>query len=184
MSEKQVVSLEQQLAGNISRRRLLLGGAGALGALTLARAPGALATVERASNSKSIAFAQPDTSAGVYPLLLKGAKAGASKRGYELLESHANHQLDNQVNEINTWIAQEIGGMIVLPLDNNAMLPLIQKAHDKQREVPRLLRQGFARDGRLGHLQQPSGRPARRHRCRPLGEPSARWQGEGRAADS
>ena len=104
MSEKQDVSLEQQLAGNISRRRLLLGGAGALGALTLARAPGALATVERASNSKSIAFAQPDTSAGVYPLLLKGAKAGASKRGYELLESHANHQLDNQVNEINTWI--------------------------------------------------------------------------------
>ena len=129
MSEKHDVSLEQQLAGNISRRRLLLGGAGALGALTLARAPGALATVERASNSKSIAFAQPDTSAGVYPLLLKGAKAGASKRGYELLESHANHQLDNQVNEINTWIAQEIGGMIVLPLDNNAMLPLIQKAH-------------------------------------------------------
>ena len=47
-----------------------------------------------------------------------------------MLESHANHQLDNQVNEINTWIGQKIGGIIVLPLDNNAMLPLIQKAHD------------------------------------------------------
>jgi hypothetical protein len=50
MSEKHDVSLEQQLAGSISRRRLLLGGAGALGALTLARAPGALATVQSASN--------------------------------------------------------------------------------------------------------------------------------------
>ena len=115
-----------------------------------------MATVERASNSKTIAFAQPDTSAGVYPLLLKGAKAGASKRGYELLESHANHQLDNQVNEINTWIARN-RWMIVLPLDNNAMLPLIKKARDENVKASRLLRQGFARDGRLGHLQQPSG---------------------------
>ena len=46
-----------------------------------------------------------------------------------MLESHANSKLDAQVNEINTWIGQKIGGMMVLPLDNNAMVPLIQKAH-------------------------------------------------------
>jgi ABC-type sugar transport system substrate-binding protein len=51
-------------------------------------------------------------------------------RGYEILESHANSQLSAQVNEINTWIGQQIGGIIVLPLDNQAMLPLIKKAHD------------------------------------------------------
>ena len=44
-------------------------------------------------------------------------------------ESHANAKLDNQLSEINTWIAQGVGGIIVLPLDNNAMLPLIKKAH-------------------------------------------------------
>ena len=38
-----------------------------------------------------------------------------------MLQSHANGKLDAQVNEINTWIAQGIGGIIVLPLDNNAM---------------------------------------------------------------
>jgi ABC-type sugar transport system substrate-binding protein len=112
----------------VDRRKFIVGAAGAAAGLAL---PGnVLAYVSRAGNSKTIAFAQPDTSASVYPLLLKGAKSEADKRGYTLLESHANHQLDNQVNEINTWIGQKIGGMIVLPLDNNAMLPLIKRAHD------------------------------------------------------
>ena len=120
--------LEELVSRPIDRRKFILGAAGAAAGLAL---PGsALARLSVAANSKTIAFAQPDTSASVYPLLLKGAKQEASKRGYQLLESHANHQLDAQVNELNTWIAQGIGGVIVLPLDNNAMLPLIKKAHD------------------------------------------------------
>ena len=112
----------------VDRRKFVAGAAAGAAGLAF---PGKLfAYANRSSNSKTIAFAQPDTSASVYPLLLKGAKQEAAKRGYQLLESHANHQLDAQVNELNTWIAQGIGGVIVLPLDNNAMLPLIQKAHD------------------------------------------------------
>jgi ABC-type sugar transport system substrate-binding protein len=115
----------------LDRRRLLAGGAGMLGAalaggsLPLAAAARPL----RAMNTKQIAFAQPDTAFAGYPLLLQGAKAVGSKRGYEILESHANSKLDAQVNELNTWIGEGIGGVIVLPLDNNAMLPLIKKAH-------------------------------------------------------
>jgi ABC-type sugar transport system substrate-binding protein len=112
----------------VDRRTLIAGAAGAAAALAF---PGKLyAYVNRQANSKEVAFAQPDTSFAGYPLLLHGAKQEASSRGYQLLESHANHQLDAQVNEINTWIGQKIGGIIVLPLDNNAMLPLIKKAHD------------------------------------------------------
>jgi ribose transport system substrate-binding protein len=119
--------LEKLVSRPIDRRRFVLGAAGLAAGLAL---PGAaFGRAERAANSKTIAFAQPDTSASVYPLLLKGAKEMASKRGYELLQSHANGQLDAQVNELNTWIAQGIGGVIVLPLDNNAMAPLIEKAH-------------------------------------------------------
>ena len=120
--------LEELVSRTVDRRKFILGAAGAAAGLAL---PGsALARLSGGANSKTIAFAQPDTSASVYPLLLKGAKQEAAKRGYQLLESHANHQLDAQVNELNTWIAQGIGGVIVLPLDNNAMLPLIKKAHD------------------------------------------------------
>ncbi|TML84295.1 MAG: substrate-binding domain-containing protein [Actinobacteria bacterium] len=117
--------LDELVSRTVDRRKFVLGVAGVAAGLAL---PGS--ALARFSNSKTIAFAQPDTSAGVYPLLLKGAKSEAAKRGYDLLESHANHQLDNQVNELNTWIGQGIGGVIVLPLDNNAMLPLIKKAHD------------------------------------------------------
>ena len=110
----------------IDRRKFVAGAAATAGALAF---PGQIfARVTRGSNSKAVAFAQPDTSFAGYPLLLHGAKAEASKRGYQLLESHANHQLDAQVNELNTWIGQGIGGVIVLPLDNNAMAPLIKKA--------------------------------------------------------
>jgi ribose transport system substrate-binding protein len=119
--------LEELLTRATDRRKFILGAAGVAAGLALPSS--ALARLGLSSNSKTIAFAQPDTSASVYPLLLKGAKAEAKKRGYQLLESHANHQLDAQVNELNTWIGQGIGGVIVLPLDNNAMLPLIKKAH-------------------------------------------------------
>ena len=120
--------LDELVARSLDRRKFIRGAAGVAAGLAL---PGsAFARFSAGSNSKTIAFAQPDTSASVYPLLLKGAKQEASKRGYQLLESHANHQLDAQVNELNTWIGQGIGGVIVLPLDNNAMLPLIKKAHD------------------------------------------------------
>ena len=62
---------------------------------------GARPPTQSLANSKTIAFAQPDTTfASVYPLLLKGAKQEAIKRGYQVLQSHANQQLDAQVQEI------------------------------------------------------------------------------------
>jgi ribose transport system substrate-binding protein len=128
MPDTQDRPLDAAATRRVNRRTFVLGGAGTLGALALGRTGSAFAYVNRRANTKQVAFAQPDTSFAGYPLLLKGAKDEASKRGYDLLESHANHQLDAQVSEINTWIAQGIGGIIVLPLDNNAMLPLIKKA--------------------------------------------------------
>ena len=129
MSESHERPHDGLISRSVSRRKFLAGGAGAIGALGLSGATPAFAYINRASNSKQIAFAQPDTAFSGYPLLLKGVTDYATSRGYQVLESHANSQLSAQVNEINTWIAQGIGGVIVLPLDNNAMLPLIQKAH-------------------------------------------------------
>jgi ribose transport system substrate-binding protein len=129
MSKKHESPLEERISRPVSRRGFVAGTAGTLGALALGRTGSAFAFVNRASNTKQIAFAQPDTAFAGYPLLLKGVQDYAKSRGYEVLQSHANSKLDAQVSEINTWIAQGIGGIIVLPLDNNAMLPLIKKAH-------------------------------------------------------
>jgi ribose transport system substrate-binding protein len=121
---------------HIGRRRFLAGAAGlaAIAGLGTACSTGAKSSTSTSGasggNRKKIAFAQPDTSFAGYPLLLHGARQEGQSRGYQILESRANAKLDAQVSEINTWIGQQIGGIMVLPLDNNAMAPLIKKAHD------------------------------------------------------
>jgi ABC-type sugar transport system substrate-binding protein len=120
---------------SISRRALIGGMAfgGAAVGLGMAGRAGAAATapfqLTAAAQSKKIAFSQPDTSASIWQPLMAGARDAAAKRGYELLVSHSNSQLDAQLAEIETWIAEGIAGIIVLPLDNNSLGPLIAKAH-------------------------------------------------------
>ena len=80
-------------------------------------------------NRKKIGFSQPDTSASIWAPLMPGAQQECQARGYELLESHANSQLDAQLSEIQTWIAEGVGAIVALPLDNNAIIPLINSAH-------------------------------------------------------
>ena len=82
-------------------------------------------------NRKKIGFSQPDTSASIWGPLMLGAKQECQARGYELLESHANSQLSGQISEIQTWIAEGVGAIVALPLDNNAVIPLIKSAHAK-----------------------------------------------------
>jgi ribose transport system substrate-binding protein len=75
-----------------------------------------------------IAFGQPDRGAAVYPPLIAGAKEEAAKRGYEVVESFSAGSVDKQVAEINTWIAQKLKGIVVLPQDEKAIAPLAAKA--------------------------------------------------------
>lgn len=83
---------------------------------------------DNGGNKGRIAFGQPDRGADVYPPLLAGAKEEAAKRGYEVVESFSDGKVDKQVQEINTWIAQGIDAMTVLPLDPKAIGPLVEKA--------------------------------------------------------
>lgn len=108
-------------------RGMVLGGA-AMAGLGVAGC-GSSQAVGSHGLSKTVGFSQPDTTASIWQPLMVGARKAASQRGYQLLESHANSQLDAQVSEIQTWIAQKVAGIIVLPLDNSAMQPLIAKAH-------------------------------------------------------
>jgi ribose transport system substrate-binding protein len=82
-------------------------------------------------NRKKIGFSQPDTSASIWGPLMLGAQQECQARGYELLESHANSKLDAQLSEVQTWIGEGVGAVVCLPLDNNAIIPLIHQAHSK-----------------------------------------------------
>jgi ribose transport system substrate-binding protein len=137
MKDSQDGHEDRRLLDKQITRRGLLGGI-ALGgaAVALGTAGPASASIasknfflQRHALSKMIGFSQPDTTASVWQVLMAGAKKEAAKRGYTLLESHANSQLDAQLSEIETWIAEGVSGIIVLPLDNNAIEPLVLKAH-------------------------------------------------------
>ncbi len=117
-------------------RRALVGGialGGAAVGLGMAGSAGAASTAPfrptAAAKSKKIGFSQPDTSASIWQPLMVGAREAAAERGYELLVSHSNSQLSAQLAEIETWIAEGVAGIIVLPLDNDSLGPLIKKAH-------------------------------------------------------
>jgi ABC-type sugar transport system substrate-binding protein len=126
-------------AGRPVPRRHFLGHLGlAAGALSVAgpvlaacgttNAASSGSSAKPSGNRKKIGFSQPDTSASIWAPLMAGAKQECQARGYELLESHANSQLDAQLSEIQTWIAEGVGAIVALPLDNNAIIPLIHKA--------------------------------------------------------
>jgi ribose transport system substrate-binding protein len=125
-----------RIGSRIDRRRFLsvTAGAGLIAGLGVACSSGSGGS-SSGGNRKKIAFAQPDTSFAGYPLLLHGARQEGKSRGYTILESHANAKLDAQVSEINAWIGQQIGGIMVLPLDNNAMAPLIKRAHSAKVKI-------------------------------------------------
>jgi ribose transport system substrate-binding protein len=122
----------------LSRRHFLGKAAGAAGAMAVAgpvlaacgttKPSGSGGGSQPSGNRKKIGFSQPDTSASIWAPLMAGAKKECEARGYELLESHANSQLDAQLAEIQTWIGEGVGAIVALPLDNNAIIPLIHKA--------------------------------------------------------
>jgi ribose transport system substrate-binding protein len=82
-------------------------------------------------NGKSVqvAFGFPYTSVEVYKPLIAGAKAEATKLGAQILQSSAQLNAGAQVTELNTWIAQGVGALVILPLDLNSLAPVVASAH-------------------------------------------------------
>lgn len=93
-------------------------------------APATTATSVEQGSKGTIAFGQPHRAGDFYAALLAGAQQEAADRGYTLLESFAEGKVENQINEVNTWIAQGVDAMTVLALDPNAMEPLVKAAQD------------------------------------------------------
>jgi ABC-type sugar transport system substrate-binding protein len=119
----------------LDRRRLLsLTGGAALGLAGANVAGGLMPTLAQDSTqvpiTGKIGFGQPDRQADVYKPLIAGAKYEGERRGYEILESFAEGRADKQVAEINNWIGAGVDAVVILPLDENALQPLVEKAHE------------------------------------------------------
>ncbi len=119
----------------LDRRRFLGTAAGAALGLTglssIGPAAARAGVAARAAEKGIIVFGQGFTSADVYKPLIKGALSEGKKRGYKILQSFDNGDASKQIAEINTWIAEGVDAMSILPLNEKAMTPLIKKAHAK-----------------------------------------------------
>lgn len=76
----------------------------------------------------TIAFSHPNSAAPVTKTIQGYAKQQAEKLGYKLLVDNANNDLDTQVADINTWIAQGVDAIVVFPLDPKALEPSRERA--------------------------------------------------------
>jgi ribose transport system substrate-binding protein len=77
------------------------------------------ATTEAAGDGESkgvIAFSYGNESAGIYPIVAEPAKIQAEARGYEFVEGSANGDCDQQVRDVENFVAQGVDAIVVLPL--------------------------------------------------------------------
>lgn len=121
--------------GRLGTLGILVTGAVALAACSSSGGSGTPATGTAGSgsgadgNQVQVAFGYPYTSVEVYKPLISGAKAEAGQVNASILESSAQLNAGAQVAELNTWIAQKVGALVVLPLDLNSLAPVVKRAH-------------------------------------------------------
>jgi ribose transport system substrate-binding protein len=133
VSERDEESRSKELTSSMTRRDALKVAGAAAGLSMFYPALGARAANRAlrgaAAASKQLAFGHPHPSGAFYAVVEAGAKDQAKKLGYELLQSRANGQLDRQISEIQTWIAEKVTAMTILALDVKSMGPLLKQAH-------------------------------------------------------
>lgn len=109
----------------VSRRTLLkTAGAGLAATMLDMRSPASAAARRR------IAFGQGDRSANYYQGLMNAVQERAAKYDYEILQAFWGQDPQKQISEIRTWLTAGVDAMIVLPLDANAIAPVVEACHD------------------------------------------------------
>jgi ABC-type sugar transport system substrate-binding protein len=91
---------------------------------------GGSSTPSGGNPTRTVGFSFPYTAVDVYKPLIAGARQSGAKRNWKVLESTVNGNFaDKQLAEIEAWIAQKVDAIVALPIDANAVGPLIDKAH-------------------------------------------------------
>ena len=83
------------------------------------------------SLKKSIGFDFPENSLPVYANLVKFAREESASTGYKLLLDGDNGAQDKEIANVQTWINQGIGGIVVFPLEPTTMESMAAAAMKK-----------------------------------------------------
>jgi ribose transport system substrate-binding protein len=135
MTENETRAADRLLEASISRRRFLQ----AVGALSVSGVIFAACGDDESGGGggggggggKAIGVNLPFTENDPWLPLMAGAEQEAKARGYRLLKTASNLEVETQLNELNTWIAQGVVAMTIFPLDPTALRPIVERAKEK-----------------------------------------------------
>lgn len=82
------------------------------------------------ASAETIALVQINQQALFFTQMNEGAQAKADELGVELVIFNANNDPAAQNNAIETYIAQEVDGLVVVAIDVNGVMPAVQQAAD------------------------------------------------------
>ncbi len=82
------------------------------------------------ASAETIALVQINQQALFFTQMNEGAQAKADELGIELVIFNANNDPAAQNNAIETYIAQEVDGLVVVAIDTNGIMPAVQQAAD------------------------------------------------------
>jgi ribose transport system substrate-binding protein len=91
-------------------------------------ASGAASNAPQRSTVKTIGFDYPLDSLAVYGDLKRFAEAEAAKRGYKLMYTADNYDVQKQNQNVQAWVTQKIPAIVTYPLEPAAMEALAQQA--------------------------------------------------------
>ncbi|MDT5011805.1 MAG: ribose transport system substrate-binding protein [Mycobacterium sp.] len=84
-----------------------------------------------AALAKSVGYDFPENSLPVYANLVKFAKKRASQTGYKLVLSADDGKTDKEIANVQAWIDEGLGAMVVFPLEPTSMEKMAKAAIDK-----------------------------------------------------
>jgi ribose transport system substrate-binding protein len=120
---------EEALVEGRFDRRAFLGAAAAAG-VAIASGP-ASAAFARTQTHYVIGIGLPFRTSIVYKPLLAGFKQGAKETGSTFLQSSSADNIQTQLADFNAWIGRGVNAITMFPLSQNALAPVVKKAHAK-----------------------------------------------------
>ena len=110
--------------------------ASASGAAVASAAPAAApaAAASSAGGKTKVGFSIATLNNAFFVGLKLGVEKGSKDQGFELVQTNANGDAQQQVNDANNLLSQGITALVLNPIDSKAIIPVVQKAN--QMNIP------------------------------------------------
>lgn len=84
----------------------------------------------KSASEITVGYAGPTLTNAFFVGLQKGVQDGAKEFGFKLVETNANGDAAQQVNDAINLLSQDIDALVLTPIDSNGITPAVEKANE------------------------------------------------------